>query len=343
MATLQTRNLTTHFGNVKAVNGVSLDVADGELLVLLGASGSGKSTLMRTVAGLEKPTSGEVFIGGRLANNLTPKTRNIAMVFQSYALYPHKSVFKNIAFPLEAVRMPAATIKAKVDWAASLLGIAHLLGRKPRALSGGERQRVALARALVREPALSLMDEPLSNLDAKLRHSARRELKRIHQETGVTMIYVTHDQVEAMGLGQRVAIMNHGRIEQIGTPLEIYHQPTNTFVAQFMGSPPMNLMRRHGAIVGFHAEDLRPRAPTSGDASELMQLTFEVIQVEDLGPDALVYGYIREDESERRPEIIAKLPALEAIGAIEQGRDYPFVVAHHAIRRFDPNTGLRAD
>lgn len=343
VATLQTRNLTTYFGNIKAVNGVSLDVANGELLVLLGASGSGKSTLMRTVAGLEKPTSGEVLIGGRLANDLTPKARNIAMVFQSYALYPHKSVFKNISFPLEALRTPSEAIKAKVAWASSLLSIGHLLERKPRALSGGERQRVALARALVREPALFLLDEPLSNLDAKLRHTARRELKRIHQETGVTMIYVTHDQVEAMGLGQRVAIMNHGKIEQIGTPLEIYHQPANTFVAQFMGSPPMNLVRRHGAIIGFHAEDFRPRAHASGNGNELMQLTFEVIQVEDLGPDALVYGYIREDESEQRPEIIAKLPATQTIGAIEEGRDYPFVIAHRTIRRFDPNTGRRAD
>ncbi|HEX7022142.1 MAG TPA: ABC transporter ATP-binding protein, partial [Trueperaceae bacterium] len=233
MATLQIRNLRTYFGRVHAVDGVDLDVADGEFLVLLGASGSGKTTLMRTVAGLEKLTEGEVLIGGRNVNELPPNARNIAMVFQSYALYPHKTAYRNISFPLEAVHASRDEIRRKVEWAATLFGIEHLLDRKPRALSGGERQRVALARAVVREPNLFLLDEPLSNLDAKLRHAARHELKKLHQQVGTTTIYVTHDQVEAMGLGQRVAVMNHGKIMQIGTPAEIYREPANTFVAKF--------------------------------------------------------------------------------------------------------------
>lgn len=325
------------------MDGVDLDVRDGEFIVLLGASGSGKTTLMRTIAGLEKPTSGEVFIGERLANELPPKTRNIAMVFQSYALYPHKTVYKNIAFPLEALRTPTEKIRSRVEWATALLGIGHLLDRKPRALSGGERQRVALARALVREPAIFLMDEPLSNLDAKLRHSARRELKRLHRETGVTTVYVTHDQVEAMGLGQRVAVMNAGRIEQIGEPLEIYRNPANTFVATFMGSPPMNLVRRDATLIGFHAEDFFPRGQGPASAGDKETLTFRVIQVEDLGSEVLVYGHVPEDETDTAPEVLAMLPSALVHGSIEEGREYAFEVARSAIRYFDPATGRRKD
>ncbi|OHV85307.1 ABC transporter ATP-binding protein [Ensifer sp. LCM 4579] len=342
MATLETRDLHTHFGQVRAVDGVDLDVKNGEFIVLLGASGSGKTTLMRTIAGLEKPTSGDVFIGGRLANRLPPKTRNIAMVFQSYALYPHKTAYRNIAFPLQASHMPADKIRSRVTWAANLLSISHLLDRRPRALSGGERQRVALARALVREPAIFLMDEPLSNLDAKLRHSARRELKRLHRETGVTTIYVTHDQVEAMGLGERVAVMNAGRIEQIGAPLDIYRNPVNTFVAQFMGSPPMNLVLRNGTLIGFHAEDFFPRG-RGPNSEDMEQLTFRVVQVEELGSEVLVYGYVAEDEREPPPEVLATLPTALVSGYIAEGAEYPFEVPRPAIRHFDPVTGLRKD
>lgn len=343
MATLQTQQLYTYFNGVKAVDGVDLDVADGEFLVLLGSSGSGKSTLMRTIAGLEKPTSGEVYIGGRLANELRPKERNIAMVFQSYALYPHKTVYKNVAFPLEAVKTPSAEIRAKIEWATGLLGIGHLLDRKPRALSGGEQQRVALARALVRSPALFLLDEPLSNLDAKLRHSARRELRRIHEKTGVTSIYVTHDQVEAMGLGERVAVMNFGKIEQIGTPEEIYHEPANTFVAQFMGSPPMNLIQRADVLIGFHAEDFQPLHGEAAKDDNQIGLTFQVEQVEELGAEALVYGRVREDESGEPREVIARLPIAAVRGAVHEGRDQTFVVEQRLVRRFDPGTGQRTD
>ncbi|MBV2179967.1 MAG: ABC transporter ATP-binding protein [Castellaniella sp.] len=337
MASLSIEHLSTTYdhGRVKAVDDVSLNVPDGEFLVLLGASGSGKSTLMRTIAGLEHPSSGTIHIDGRLANEEPPRQRNIAMVFQSYALYPHKTVARNISFPLEAVKMPAAQIHDKVQWAADLFGIGHLLARKPRALSGGERQRVALARALVRTPSLFLMDEPLSNLDAKLRHSARREFKRLHQQTGITTLYVTHDQVEAMGLGQRIAVMNHGKIQQIGTPYEIYHEPANTFVAQFMGSPPMNLIPVGDWLLGFHPEDARITEQTS--LPQHLMLPVEIQQVENLGADSLVYGTFVPN----RTDIILKLPERMAEG-LAAGQSCTFSVPDPLIRRFDPRSGLQA-
>src|SRR5881409_2237059 len=244
MAVVQTRGLTKLFakGNVGAVVDVDLESREGEFLVLLGPSGSGKTTLLRMIAGLEEPTSGDILIGGRVVNDLTPRERGIAMVFQSYALYPHLSVFANIVFPLKAQRVPKEKRQQQADWAASLLGIKHLYARKPRELSGGERQRVALARAIVREPSLFLLDEPLSNLDAKLRASAREELEQFQKRIGTTTLYVTHDQVEAMAMGDRVAVMNLGSVRQIGTPAEVYDEPADTFVATFLGSPPMNLL-----------------------------------------------------------------------------------------------------
>jgi multiple sugar transport system ATP-binding protein len=343
VAELEVLNLSTHFGGVKAVDGVDLQVADGEFLVLLGASGSGKTTLMRTVAGLERPAAGEVLIGGRAVNHLGPNARNVAMVFQSYALYPHKTAFRNISFPLEAVREDPARIRERVEWAAGLFGIGHLLDRRPRELSGGERQRVALARAMVREPNLFLLDEPLSNLDAKLRHLARHELKKLHRQTGVTTVYVTHDQVEAMGLGERVAVMNHGKIEQIGTPAEIYREPANTFVAEFMGAPSMNLVERGDEILGFHPENFLPVAhfPPSDGAE---RFTFKVFGEEDLGSDTLLYGSL-EGDRERRPderEIISKLPARLA-GAVSPGADHEFFVPADFVKRFDRVSGRRSD
>ncbi|WP_323016688.1 ABC transporter ATP-binding protein [Castellaniella sp.] len=336
MASLNIEHLSTTYdhGRVKAVDDVSLDVPDGEFLVLLGASGSGKSTLMRTIAGLEHPSSGAIRIDGRLANEEPPRLRNIAMVFQSYALYPHKTVARNISFPLEALKMPAAQIQDKVQWAANLFSIGPLLGRKPRELSGGERQRVALARALVRTPKLFLMDEPLSNLDAKLRHSARREFKRLHQQTGITTLYVTHDQIEAMGLGQRIAVMNHGKIQQIGTPYEIYHEPANTFVAQFMGSPPMNLIPAGDWLLGFHPEDARLTEQT--DLPQHHMLPIDIQQVENLGANALVYGMFTPN----RTEIILKLPERLAEG-LAAGQSCLFCVPDALMRRFDPRSGLR--
>src|SRR6266702_314641 len=218
MAVVETKPVRKVFTDTPAVDGIDLRTEEGEYLVLLGPSGSGKTTLLRMIAGLERPTGGEVLIGGQVVTDLPPRARQIAMVFQSYALYPHKTVFANIAFPLAATGVPREQRPEKVRWAAGRLGIDNLLDRRPRQLSGGERQRVALARALVREPQVFLLDEPLSNLDAKLRSSARDELKEFQQRVGITTIYVTHDQVEAMGLGDRIAVLNEGRIQQIGTP-----------------------------------------------------------------------------------------------------------------------------
>jgi len=342
MAKLTVRDLHTHFGSVKAVDGVSIDVRDGEFLVLLGASGSGKTTLMRTIAGLEKSTSGDVVIGDRVVNGLPPNDRNIAMVFQSYALYPHKSVARNISFPLEAVRTSKEKTRERVEWAANLFGIGHLLDRKPRMLSGGERQRVALARALVREPNLFLLDEPLSNLDAKLRHQARHELKKLHGRIGITTIYVTHDQVEAMGLGERVAVMNFGKIEQIGKPSDIYREPANTFVARFMGSPAMNLITKGGEILGFHPENLLPVGEFQPDADSL-RLNFMVSGMEDLGADLLLYGSIPGADTTPMGEgadVIAKLPARLA-SSMSVGSEQEFFVRERYVNRFDPASGRR--
>src|ERR1700739_1334812 len=260
MAVVQIRNLTKVFkaGTLGAVNNINLETKEGEFLVLLGPSGSGKTTLLRMIAGLEAPTSGEILIGGNVVNNLTPRERGIAMVFQSYALYPHLSVRENIAFPLRAQKVPKEQHKQKVEWAAGLLGIEKLLDRKPRQLSGGERQRVALARAIVREPRVFLLDEPLSNLDAKLRASAREQLESFHKRIGTTTIYVTHDQVEAMAMGDRVMVLHQGYVRQIGTPTEVYDHPADTFVATFLGSPPMNLLENGEWIVGFRPDHLLP-------------------------------------------------------------------------------------
>src|SRR5436853_3816408 len=262
MAVVETRELTKVFkeGGLGAVNSVNLETREGEFLVFLGPSGSGKTTLLRMIAGLEEPTSGEILIGGRLVNDLTPRERRIAMVFQSYALYPHLTVLGNITFPLKAQRVARVEREKKAAWAAALLGIAHLLDRKPRELSGGERQRVALARAIVREPSLFLLDEPLSNLDAKLRASARTELEQFQKKIGTTTIYVTHDQVEAMAMGDRVVVMDQGAVRQIGTPADVYDEPQDTFVAAFLGSPPMNLLEASDVIVGFRPEHFHPSA-----------------------------------------------------------------------------------
>jgi multiple sugar transport system ATP-binding protein len=253
-------------GRVNAIDGVDLATSEGEYLVLLGPSGCGKTTLLRTIAGLEQPTDGEVWIGGHVVNELPPRARRVAMVFQSYALYPHKTVRANIVFPLRAQGIDKAEQAKKTEWASELLGIGPLLDRRPRQLSGGERQRVALARALVREPSVFLLDEPLSNLDAKLRASARDELKRFQRRVRTTTIYVTHDQVEAMGLGDRIAVMYAGRIRQLGPPVEVYDDPADTFVATFLGSPPMNLVPRDGELVGFRPEHLLPVENVVGGA-----------------------------------------------------------------------------
>jgi multiple sugar transport system ATP-binding protein len=337
MALVEIRSLTKYFGKDMAVDGVSLATEEGEFLVLLGPSGCGKTTLLRMIAGIEQPTSGEILIGGRVVNDIPPRVRDIAMVFQSYALYPHMTVFKNIAFPLRALKMGKEEIKEKVGWAARMFEIERHMDRRPRELSGGERQRVALARAMVRKPKVFLLDEPLSNLDAKLRTSAREELKQLQKQIGITTIYVTHDQVEAMGLGNRIVVMNHGRVRQIGTPREVYHEPADTFVATFLGSPPMNIVPKEDRLVGFRPESFLPLDVNKGNG-ELEQFQFEVTLIEDLGGDRLVYGTLKSPlEGEH---IISRFtPNINY--TVEAGKAYTFSVPRRGLVLFDRETGLR--
>ncbi|WP_347321904.1 sn-glycerol-3-phosphate ABC transporter ATP-binding protein UgpC, partial [Ralstonia pseudosolanacearum] len=242
MAKLSLRNVQKHYAGLQVVHGIDMEIGDGEFIVIVGPSGCGKSTLLRMVAGLEAITGGEVWIGDRVVNELEPAERDIAMVFQNYALYPHMTVFDNMAYGLKIRGLPKSEILARVQQAAGILELGKLLERKPRQLSGGQRQRVAMGRAIVREPAVFLFDEPLSNLDAKLRVQMRLELKELHRRLRTTSLYVTHDQVEAMTLADRMMVLSGGRVEQIGTPLEVYARPASTFVAGFIGSPPMNLV-----------------------------------------------------------------------------------------------------
>jgi len=242
MGAISFRNVKKSYDSTQVLHGIDLEVADGEFIVILGPSGCGKSTLLRMVAGLETVTEGEIAIDGRVVNNLEPAERDIAMVFQNYALYPHMSVFKNMAYGLKIRGLPADEIKARVDKAAAILELGDYLDRQPRQLSGGQRQRVAMGRAIVRDPGAFLFDEPLSNLDAKLRVQMRLEIHKLQSDLGVTSLYVTHDQVEAMTLGHRVVVLNGGRLEQIGTPTEVYENPASTFVAGFIGTPPMTLL-----------------------------------------------------------------------------------------------------
>jgi multiple sugar transport system ATP-binding protein len=275
MAALTVQGITKRFGKVHALRGVDLQVADGEFCVLLGPSGCGKSTLLSVVAGLTAPDEGSILFDGRPVDRLSPRERDVAMVFQSYALYPHMTVAENMGFGLRMRRVPKAEIRRSVLDAARLLGIENLLDRKPRDLSGGQRQRVAMGRAIVRRPNLFLLDEPLSNLDARLRASVRLELKRIHQQLRGTVVYVTHDQVEALTLGDRVVVMGEGRIHQIDTPEHIYSRPQSTFVARFIGSPEMNIFR--GLIVH---QDGRPWFRGQGFAVNLGQRSCEAGEAE---------------------------------------------------------------
>lgn len=246
MASVKVDNVFKRYGNVQVMHGVSVDIADGEFVVLVGPSGCGKSTLLRMLAGLEEIDAGTVSIGDKVVNDVLPKERDIAMVFQSYALYPHKTVFDNIGFPLKMAKRPAAEIREKVEAAAEILDLTPLLKRFPKQLSGGQRQRVAMGRAIVRDPQVFLFDEPLSNLDAKLRVTMRVEIKELHQRLKTTIVYVTHDQIEAMTMADKIVVMRDGRVEQIGAPLELYDNPKNIFVAGFIGSPSMNFV--HGKI-----------------------------------------------------------------------------------------------
>jgi multiple sugar transport system ATP-binding protein len=292
-------------GGTVAVDGLSLEVEDGEFMILVGSSGCGKTTALRMVAGLEKPTAGTIRIGDRIVNQVSARDRDIAMVFQNYALYPHMTVYRNLAYPLRQQRVPKNVIRDRVQEVAEMLSLEELMNRRPAQLSGGQRQRVAMGRALVREPAVFLLDEPLSNLDARLRVQMRAGLKRLHGRLGVTTVYVTHDQVEAMTLGDRIAVLSDGKLQQLGPPQELYDTPTNVFVAGFIGSPPMNLLRataRDGRvsagdfvldraglpdgalIVGLRPEALRPAV------DGMPSVNFRVDVVEPLGDELIVHG-----------------------------------------------------
>jgi multiple sugar transport system ATP-binding protein len=338
MATLETRRLTKVFkkGAEGAVNDVDLESRDGEFLVFLGPSGSGKSTLLRMIAGLEEPTRGDVLIGGKVVTDLPPRARGIAMVFQSYALYPHLSVRKNIAFPLKAQGMPKDRRGERVEWAAGLLGIGDLLDRRPRELSGGERQRVALARAIVREPTVFLLDEPLSNLDAKLRASAREELASFHKRVRTTTIYVTHDQVEAMAMGDRIVVLHKGVVRQVGTPREVYDEPADTFVATFLGSPPMNLIEAGDLVVGFRPESLQPAAAGQGPS---LALRLRISTVEYLGSERILYG-VGEGGTLAGKKVVARLTTATSAG-LAAGSIHAFAVGERDLKFFEQESGKR--
>ncbi len=312
MASITLKNVIKRYGFGKSANpvihGVSAEILDGEFVVIVGPSGCGKSTLLRMVAGLEEVSGGDISIGNRVVNKLEPSERDIAMVFQNYALYPHMSVFDNMAYGLKIAKVPPDEIRARVDKAAKILEIGPFLNRKPRELSGGQRQRVAMGRAIVRQPQVFLFDEPLSNLDAKLRAQTRLEIQKLHRELGITSLFVTHDQVEAMTLAQRMMVMNAGVMEQFGTPEEVYNRPATTFVAGFMGSPPMNLLKNApnapaNTIVGIRPEHLDITPAGWG---------LKVEAVEMLGAERLTYGHwlhgnadewviIRTEESHTAP------------------------------------------
>ncbi len=316
MAPVSLRNLEKSYGKVRVLHGIDLDVGDGEFVVLVGPSGCGKSTTLRMIAGLEDISAGEIAIGGRVVNNLEPKNRNIAMVFQNYAIYPHMSVRQNIGFGLYSAHLERAEKDQRIREAAGILDLTELLDRRPAQLSGGQRQRVAIGRAMVRNPAVFLFDEPLSNLDAQLRTQMRLEIKKLHQKLGTTIIYVTHDQIEAMTLANRIVVIRDGRIQQSGAPTEVYQKPANVFVAQFIGTPSMNLLPGtvgHDGTIALQGVGSTPLPPSSagrlsaGDqvifgvrpddlvvaddsVADSFRLMGKVSVVEPLGPDVLVYA-----------------------------------------------------
>lgn len=316
MASVLLRGITKRFDEVVAVNSINLEIADREFLVLVGPSGCGKTTTLRMIAGLEEITEGEIFIGDQLVNDVDPKDRNIAMVFQSYALYPHMKVFDNMAFGMKIRKVSKEDRETRVRKAASILGIENLLKRKPKQLSGGQRQRVALGRAIVRDPQVFLFDEPLSNLDAKLRVQMRTELKKLHERLETTAVYVTHDQVEAMTMGNRIVVMKDGIVQQVGKPLEIYKKPSNLFVAGFIGSPSMNFipcrLLEENSCLFIITEDLK--IPLPADKAEKLRSTRETefifgIRPEDFSEKGSGYGVTTEEVA-----IKANVNVIEPIG-----------------------------
>jgi sn-glycerol 3-phosphate transport system ATP-binding protein len=328
--------LKTYGAGTKAntvIHDLNASIADGEFVVIVGPSGCGKSTLLRMVAGLEDISGGTISIGDRVVNELEPAERDIAMVFQNYALYPHMSVFDNMAYGLKIAKRPLEEIKARVDKAAGILELSHLLQRKPRELSGGQRQRVAMGRAIVRQPQVFLFDEPLSNLDAKLRAQTRLEIQKLHRELGITSLFVTHDQVEAMTLAQRMIVMNGGHMEQFGTPEEVYNRPASTFVASFIGSPPMNLLQRapgtpEGRILGIRPEHLDIIPTQMPGAWSLRADTVEL-----LGAERLVHARLGDE--------ILTLRLDESVLPPQAGQDFWATPRADRLHWFDVQTQKR--
>jgi multiple sugar transport system ATP-binding protein len=315
MAEVSLRNVVKRFDNVEAVRSINLDIPDNEFVVLVGPSGCGKSTTLRMIAGLEDITSGDIYIGGEIVNDRPPKDRDIAMVFQNYALYPHMSAYENMSFGLKLRKFPKDEIRRRVDHAARILDITELLDRKPKALSGGQRQRVAMGRAIVRNPKVFLFDEPLSNLDAKLRVQMRTEIKRVHQMVKTTTVYVTHDQVEAMTLADRVVVMNGGVIEQIASPQELYHRPKTRFVAGFIGSPAMNFMRcnleQNGAGLRARVSDKITLPVPAARSARYQSLTGKELML-GLRPEHITEP--RRSDRDQNCEFEATLDVVEPMG-----------------------------
>ncbi len=355
MSGVSLEGIVKAYGAVQVVHGVDLEVQEKEFVVLVGPSGCGKSTTLRMIAGLEEISGGDLTIDGRVMNRVAPKDRDVAMVFQNYALYPHLNVAENIAFGLRIRKTPKDQIDSQVKEVAGILGLTDYLERRPADLSGGQRQRVAMGRAIVRNPKVFLFDEPLSNLDAKLRTQMRAEIKRLHKRLGVTSIYVTHDQVEAMTLADRIVVMNDGRIEQIGTPMDLFLNPANTFVAAFLGAPPMNLV--NATMIGDNLAEfngqtielpdladlkgsvgravtlgIRPEFVEVADASVANQVKIDVDLIETLGSEALVHASLSDKPFVIRTETLGKLDLLDNVTG--------FTINPKLIRVFDAETGV---
>lgn len=357
MAQVHLKNVLKRYGGLDVVHRINLDIAHGEFVVLVGPSGCGKSTTLRMVAGLEEISGGEILIGDRVVNDLPPRERNISMVFQNYALYPHMTVRENLGFSLKIAKRPQAEIDRAVDEAAGILSLTPLLDRKPAALSGGQRQRVAMGRAIVRHPEVFLFDEPLSNLDAKLRTQMRVEIKKLHHKVGSTVIYVTHDQVEAMTLADRIVIMRDGHIVQVGTPLEVFERPVNTFVATFIGSPPMNLLPgvvQGGAVrlvdgtsipvptgisvvdgrkvqLGIRADNIMPEGHSLPPTDHMAYVDMAVSLTEPLGTETLLFAELAGTEVQAK--MLNPRP-------VRPGERLRFGISLDKCHLFDADTGL---
>ncbi|UVK41323.1 sn-glycerol-3-phosphate ABC transporter ATP-binding protein UgpC [Mesorhizobium sp. AR10] len=352
MAQVTVRNIVKRYGSVQVIHGVNVDIADGEFVILVGPSGCGKSTLLRMIAGLEAISGGEISIGGRVVNDVLPKDRDIAMVFQNYALYPHKNVADNMGFSLKIKGRPKAEIDAKVKKAAEILDLGKLLDRFPKQLSGGQRQRVAMGRAIVRDPQVFLFDEPLSNLDAKLRVAMRVEIKELHQRLGTTIVYVTHDQIEAMTMADKIVVMRDGKVEQVGAPLDLYDNPGNVFVAGFIGSPAMNFIK--GKIDSkdgrqIFVSDTGSVLPIEGGRAQDGQPAIYGIRPEhiDIAPDGLPATVSVLEPTGSETQIFAKLgeDAIDAIVkdrlTVRPGEEVMLRIDPRRVHIFDRQSGAR--